>query len=150
MKLEPVYLVAPRPTRRAFLLAGGAFAGGVVVGGAGGFAIGVNSVAVPTGAASGPTGNPELDELRRLAVSATVEELAGRRAWFVGLRNRGYPDDPILIGGLGRLADRVIADAAFPQRGLCARTLLQSFGLGAAKTDGALQRRIPALQAAAR
>ena len=151
MKLEPVYLVAPRPTRRAFLLAGGAFAGGVVVGGAGGFALGVNSVAAPVVPESiAPSGNAELDDLRRLAVEAPIEELAGRYVEFLLGRERGYPNDSVLVRGVVRLANHVLAHEELSDRSIRAKTVLRAMGVGAAVGSPALKHLAPRLEAVAR
>lgn len=118
MKLEPVYLVAPRPkppsmpTRRAFLFMGVAFAGGSIVGAACGYSIGSAS-----GSDELPlTGDPDLDEWRRLAVKAPLKELVRLRHEFMVALDRDYPEDAVLWQGLNRLAAAVATDAAFPDR----------------------------------
>jgi hypothetical protein len=108
MRIEPVYLVYPParapqpPTRRAFLLAGAAFAGGTLVGGACGYTVGARLAA--------PVAEPEkldvrLKELRRLAVDAPVEELVGKWGEWFSWFNFDYPDDVVLWRGLDRLAE---------------------------------------------
>lgn len=150
MKIDPVYLVQPRPTRRAFLLAGSAFAGGVVVGGAGGFAIGVRSAAgvgIETPAVLRPSGNAELDDLRRLAVEAPIEELTRRGPEFIAAFNRNFSDDAILARGVRRLAERVVSDDAVPARLTLARFLVRTAKVGAAARDDALIGLLPRLEA---
>jgi hypothetical protein len=104
MRIEPVYLVSPParasqpPTRRAFLLAGAAFAGGTLVGGACGYTVGVQLAA--------PAEKPDirLKELRRLAVDAPIEELVANYAEWFGWFEDDYQGDPILWLGIDRLA----------------------------------------------
>lgn len=114
MKLEPVYLVGPKkkqpsmPSRRAFLMAGGALCFGTVFGGACGYALG----SARAEAASDPlasTGDAQLDELRRLAVKAPLEELLERGLDFLIDRVRIYPTDEILWLGVSRIARAIVA-----------------------------------------
>jgi hypothetical protein len=116
MRLEPVYLVSPRPkppampTRRAFLLAGTTFAVGSVLGGACGYSLAA-SATKDTGTEDGdlaPSGDVELDELRRLAVKAPIEELVQRGVFFLNLRDTTYPQDGVLWRGVERLARQII------------------------------------------
>lgn len=126
MKLEPVYLVAPRPkppsmpTRRAFLFMGFAFAGGSVVGGACGYSIGA---AIAKSGDLSPTGNAELDELRRLAVKAPLAELVENRLYFMMVFDRKYSSDEVLWRGVERLANAIAADPAFPDRRRMAKVM---------------------------
>ncbi len=123
MKLEPVYLVAPKrvpsmPTRRAFLIAGGTFVLGSGLGGACGYAMGAGvpvdaNAKASDGGAPGdgelkPSGDVELDELRRLAVKAPIEELVERRQVFVDCLFQDYPKDAILWRGATRLCDALL------------------------------------------
>jgi hypothetical protein len=114
MKLEPVYLVGPKkkqpsmPSRRAFLMAGGALCFGTVFGGACGYALG----SARAEAASDPlasTGDAELDELRRLAVKAPLEELLERGVSFLAKRAEFYERDDVLWLGVSRIARAIIA-----------------------------------------
>jgi hypothetical protein len=131
MKLEPVFLLAPKlpagsvPTRRAFLCAGAAFFGGAVLGTACGYSLGAAS---PTN--SGPndpaqlgapieppkTGNAELDDLRRLAVVAPIEELVARSRYFLMARDITYRDDDVLWRGVARLANEALTNQALSRR----------------------------------
>lgn len=128
MKIEPIYLLAPeaKPTvrsmtsRRAFLLAGSMFAAGTLVGGACGYTLGAAKTEDSAGAAPGvvpepkqkkpdeivlePSGDATLDELRRLAVKAPIEELVEKASMFLLLKARDYRDDTLLWAGLKRLA----------------------------------------------
>ncbi len=132
MKIEPIYLLAPEAkpkvrsmtSRRAFLLAGSMFAAGTLVGGACGYTLGAAKTEDSAGAAPGvvpepkkkkpdevvlePSGDATLDELRRLAVKAPIEELVAQSSLFLGLRSRDYRDDQTLWQGLNRLANEVI------------------------------------------
>lgn len=125
MRLDPVFVIAPipsvpsMPTRRAFLFAGSTFAVGVTLGGACGYAVGVGSApADPAGegvqggepAQAGneelpKSGDADLDELRRLAVKAPIEELVQHRLVFVNATFMDYPLDRVLWQGVERLVD---------------------------------------------
>jgi hypothetical protein len=103
MKLEPVYLVGPKkkqpsmPSRRAFLMAGGAC----------GYALG----SARAEAASDPlasTGDAQLDELRRLAVKAPLKELLERAFDFLTERASNYHKDEVLWIGVGSIARAVV------------------------------------------
>src|SRR5262245_48568230 len=105
MRLEPVFLVAPKPkppsipTRRAFLFIGISFAAGSTIGTACGYTLGRASVSGDPGAGGElppSSGDADLDELRRLAIAAPIEELVERRNLFIMMRNRTYPDDRYL------------------------------------------------------
>ena len=133
MRLEPVFLVAPRPkppsmtTRRAFLLAGGTFAVGAAVGGACGYSIGAKAEA---GAAEGdlelaPSGDVELDELRRLAVKAPISELVEKRLVFLNCVTKIYPKDLVLWRGVARLVDAVLSPEPFSDRRIFAKWIAQ-------------------------
>ncbi len=116
MKIDPVFLVAPAappptvPTRRAFLLAGGAFAFGSMVGGACGYSIGaakrepVEAAGEKADGELGSSGDAQLDELRRLAVKAPIEEFVAKWNPWWGEFDFTYTSDPILWQGLNRLA----------------------------------------------
>lgn len=132
MRLEPVFLVAPKPKppsitqRRAFLLAGATFFVGLASGGACGYSLGASGSSVPSspvGEQSGtlgaeqrlaegtvltPTGDTDLDELRRLAVTAPIEELVSRGPLFMHVREAQYPQDRVLWQGVGRMASAFI------------------------------------------
>jgi hypothetical protein len=135
MRLEPVYLVAPKPkqpsipTRRAFLFAGIAFATGSTVGTACGYTLGrasVNAAVLGAGGVELPpsSGDADLDELRRLAIAAPIEELIDKRLNFLASRNRQYPKDVYLWFGIKRLCDAIAAVPDTPERRLLARLLL--------------------------
>lgn len=131
MLFEAVDLVEPRPkppsmlTRRALLIAGGAFALGMTVGGACGFAAGSNREDAATTAPKlpPPSGNAELDELRRLALVAPIEELVGKHLAFVDSYATSYRDDPYLPHGIDRLISAILDDPDLPDRELMARVV---------------------------
>jgi hypothetical protein len=114
MKLEPVYLVGPKkkqpsmPSRRAFLMAGGALCFGTVFGGACGYALG-SARAEAASEELAPSGDADLDELRRLAVKAPLEELVRHAVPFLSERALRYHGDKTLWVGLGRIARAVVA-----------------------------------------
>lgn len=136
MRLEPVLLVAQdappatMPTRRAFLFGGAMLATGLSFGGACGYAIGVRHAAA---GAPGPasddfekSGDADLDELRRLAVKAPIEELVKHDMLFIRSATVVYPNDRVLWRGLRRLAEEVIAKQAYPNRRIAAGVLIQT------------------------
>jgi hypothetical protein len=151
MRIDPVYLLSPRPmhTRRAFLFAvGGAFAGGVVVGGLGGFAIGNGrAAAAPLPDAAPPLpGNQELEELRRLAVQAPIEELAGNWREFLERRDTAYAEDAVLLVGLVRLAEYLVSNPSAPNRRRVVQFLKPSIGTGRARSHARLQELLAELE----
>jgi hypothetical protein len=153
MKLEPVYLVVPNPkpaslpNRRAFLIAGGTFLAGIGLGGACGYAAGSRRLpheGKPTLPA--PSGNAELDELRRLALVAPIEELTRRWPQFTDAFGTRYRTDEYLPTGIERLVEQVLADASLPQRRTLARVLAQTIQLGEEPVQARLGDRVAALQ----
>ncbi|MFO1078047.1 MAG: hypothetical protein U1E73_10045 [Planctomycetota bacterium] len=124
MKLDPVFLVAPKvapramPTRRAFLLAGCTFAAGSVVGGACGYSMGVAKapVAEPAEAGSGgnaptkleSTGDARLDYWRDIAVNAPLDTLFGKSIDFLSVQMVEYKTDPVLWTGVDRITREVL------------------------------------------
>lgn len=132
MRLDPVFVVAPKPkpptmpTRRAFLLAGATFTFGAAVGGACGYSVGAERAVGDAGEEDlASSGDHELDELRRLAVKAPIEELVEKRMIFLNSFTKVYPRDPYLWTGAGRLAKATIAGQPFSDRRLFARFLAQ-------------------------
>jgi len=134
MRLEPVYLVAPKqkppsiPTRRAFLLAGGTFAVGLGLGSACGYAMGSGRGDAADASASPelvPSGDADLDELRRLAVKAPIEELVAKRFDFLSHLYKTYTEDEIAWQGVGRLAEAALSNTGFPDRRMFSHWLAQ-------------------------
>lgn len=133
MKLDPVYLVSPKPvsppmpTRRAFLIAGSTFTLGTAVGGACGYSLGVSTQGQQ--AAPGddyePSGDVELDELRRLAVKAPIEELYQKRVPFTLAVANDYRRDRFLWRGIERLGNVVAADVGIADRRMAAKLIAQ-------------------------
>ncbi|MBX3462272.1 MAG: hypothetical protein KF830_03805 [Planctomycetes bacterium] len=138
--MDPVFLVAPKPqpptlpTRRAFLLAGATFTLGAAVGGACGYSVGVTQASVGAGAEVDsdltPTRDADLDELRRLAVKAPIQELIEKRLVFLNCLSKDYRNDEVLWRGVERLCRAVQTDASFPDRRISARLLAQVIELG--------------------
>lgn len=148
MRIEPVFLVAPRTpasgvSRRSFLVAGATFACGASFGGACVFASG--GARLPDDALA-PTGDAELDQLRRLAVDGSDAQLVQHRLLFVASTFSHYGRDAVLWHGIGRLSDLVVADAAFPDRARFARALAGVVERADAPFATGLQRRAQALR----
>lgn len=132
MRLDPVLLAAPNappalmPTRRAFVLGGAMFATGLSLGGACGYAIGSRR-AEPAAEVEESSGDADLDELRRLAVKAPIEELVKHDLLFMTMTTRTYRRDKTLWRGMARIADQILADSSYVNRRAVAGALLQCF-----------------------
>lgn len=155
MKLAPVFLVAPKPptgsvpTRRAFLFAGAAFLGGAVLGTACGYSLGAaaNTPSAPAEPPEPPsTGNRELDELRRLAIKAPIDELVGQQKMFLLMVTQTYRRDHVLWQGVARLAEELLTNASIPERRLVAHWLAQVIEQGDADFTASLRSRAPELR----
>ncbi len=127
---DAVYLVRPVPkipTRRAFLFAAGTFVIGTSVGGACGYSMGVASAggaggngdagAAPPSAPAvepelKPSGDAQLDMLRKLAVKAPLDDLFANALYFLDMRVSTYPKDEVLWLGVERLARELVSNAA--------------------------------------
>lgn len=131
--LPPREVSEPSACRRQFLRAAGALIGSSVVG------AGCRTLGSPQQEPQAhlepirtspppPTGNAELDELRRLAVIAPLPELVELHPLFLMLRDRHYRDDEVLWQGVGRLAMAAIGEERLPLR-------RQIAGLTAASID---------------
>jgi len=144
MRLDAVYVLAPKPkppsmpTRRAFLMAGVAFIAGTSLGGACGYAMGSQQAG---GVVAGPeekpkdeplvsSGNAELDELRRLAVKAPIEELMEDAENFLDALHGSYPTDSILWQGVGRIANHMVAGYRAPNARVVAMLTAQTIERG--------------------
>ncbi|MBL8724819.1 MAG: hypothetical protein JNK49_12285 [Planctomycetes bacterium] len=134
MRIEPVYVLAPKaqvrtmPTRRAFLMAGGALLVGTAVGGACGYSLGAQNSAGERGDSETErksSGDALLDELRRLAVDAPVAELVERSMFYLGSLTDAYREDAILWAGVGRLADELVRNSSIERRRVIARFTAQ-------------------------
>ena len=93
-----------------------------------------------------PSGDAGLDELRRLAVKAPLEELVEHRLEFVVMFPREYPLDEILWRGLERLCDAVTERETFPDRRLFSRYVCQIIESGDPRLSKALRHRVPGLR----
>ncbi len=148
MRIEPVFLLAPPSrasgvSRRSVLVAGATFACGASFGGACAFA--ARRAALPADALE-PTGDTELDQLRRLAVEGSDAQLVQHRLLFVASTFSHYGRDAVLWHGIGRLSDVVVADAAFPDRARFARALVGVVERADAPFAEQLQPRVQALR----
>ena len=138
---QPCLLEKPEPhgvhpfgRRRAFLVAGATFCAGLGLGGACGYAVGVGKGGEEEeGSGAGGTepelassGDALLDELRRLATKAPIEELIEKRFDFLHSLIDSYPTDKIAWTGVGRLAEAAIHTNQIPDRRLFARWLAQA------------------------
>jgi len=125
MRLEPIFLLAPKPkpasvpTRRAFLIAGGTFFAGIGLGGACGYAAG-SRVGGDSADASKelfePSGDSQLDELRRIAVAAPLEELIEKRGAILHFIVVDYPRDKHLWVGIERLVKATLHGQSINER----------------------------------
>jgi hypothetical protein len=126
MHLNAIYLVGPKPkppsipSRRAFLIAGGTFLAGAALGGACGYAAGSSAVNTEQQEPKlpPPSGDAELDELRRLAITAPIEELASRWLYFADVFSSSYRKDAYLPTGIERLINHLMSTPDFEQRKL--------------------------------
>lgn len=135
MRLDPVYVVAPRPappsipTRRALLIAGagalGAFCAGIATGWTW-----RGPAAPPTepGSQPGDSTDETLRWLQDLAApSSPVDGLVTNFMAFVWMVPRRYPDHPELWDGMVRLAQEVLKNEALSDRAKIARDLADCF-----------------------
>jgi len=157
MRLDAVFLVAPKPkppsipTRRAFLIAGGMFATGAVLGGACGYSIGAAAGSGPAAAPGAepdlvPSGDVELDELRRLAVKAPIEELVERGLLFLSMRVESYKTDAVLWRGVDRLSLAMVENASLPITYGLVGVVIVTIESGGFPPSLQLQDRLPALR----
>jgi hypothetical protein len=97
-----------------------AFVTGGVIGSACGYAAGRAGQAKPVDASTTeelqPTGNADLDEMRRLAVKAPIEELMGHAWSFLRAVAQEYRDDEIAWRGVGRIASQLVRNESQPDR----------------------------------
>ncbi len=140
MRLDTACLVAPKPkvpsmpTRRAFLLAGAMFGVGSMIGGACGYALGATDTTsgdskqetqIDVSAGLEPTGDSNLDFLRRLALQAPIEDLEAQSPLFLeGIRI--HVGDRYLWHGMNRMADRFLARQHTKWPRLAHRVFLQT------------------------
>ena len=137
--------VPTMPTRRAFLIAGGAFGVGVSLGGACGYIAGASATITDAAAKAGeldlaaglaPTGDSDLDELRQWALQDPIEELLRHLPIFLEQMSSTYPSDAYLWHGVARLVDAVLSDAPLQWLPLGKRLLVQTI-------EGADPERLP-------
>ena len=98
-----------------------------------------------TQALPAPSGNTELDELRRLALTAPIEELAAHWLDFGDIYATSYRNDAYLSTGIERLVDYVIETPEVDPRHMLARVLAQIIQLGEPSLQQRLAHRLPQL-----
>jgi len=135
VRLDPIFVLAPRPkppsmsTRRAFVGMGIAFVTGGVIGSACGYAAGRAGQAKPVDASTTeelqPTGNADLDEVRRLAVKAPIEELMRVAETFLATVSLQYARDEVAWQGVVRIAAYVVEHPEAANRARIAKVTLQ-------------------------
>lgn len=165
MRFDQACFVAPKPkvpsipTRRAFLIAGGLFTVGTALGGACGYSAGYQAGATdasgtlppekpttPEEIVLKPSGDIELDELRRLAVKAPLDDLFAKAPLFLSLR-LDYQKDEILWLGIARIATEIVNN---PQRRVAPLTIeaiITTIGGTARPASPSLHDLVPALRA---
>jgi len=152
MKLEPVYLLGPKPkppsipSRRAFLIAGGTFLAGVGLGGACGYAAGVRGEGEPNDEQLKSTGDATLDELRRLAVKAPIDELMEKHMVFLHHLSSVYQTDTVLWGGAKRICDELLSNPRIKSRRRVAGWLAHVIDSSDPKIAGTLRTHIVELK----
>ena len=156
MRIEPIYLLAPKPkppsipTRRAFLIAGGTFFAGIGLGGACGYAAGIgasgNEGGTKTKNETGPTGDANLDRLRWLAVDASIDVLIDNRNAFLNVLSSAYPKDLIAWQGVDRLVEAILDGRQLPNTRAFAQYLSQVIERGDPTVAESRHNHIPALR----
>ena len=159
MKLDPVLLApqklpASMPTRRAFLGMGLAFTAGGAIGAACGYSMGASAVPQPSGPPPEeelkPSGDADLDELRRLAVKAPIEELVEKNLLFFVMLDRTYRTDPVLWKGVARLCSEVLSNEHVKDRRIIAKQLVVGIEKIGAPPELHLDQHLPALRVLAK
>lgn len=149
VKLQPVYLVTSEPsimpTRRAFLLTSGTLLAGFGLGGACGYAAGSRASTTDAEQTVESTGDADLDELRRLAATAPIEELMAKSLLFLGLLGRTYRNDTILWNGAERIGIQLLKDAQTSDRRLLAQWLIQVTEKGDPDLSSSVRKLMPEL-----
>lgn len=157
MRLDPVFLVAPLPkppsmsSRRAFLGMGLAFVCGGAIGSACGYSMGRASAQDASAARVeeelAPSGDADLDELRRLAVKAPIEELMGQAKMFLFAVGQDYRSDEVAWRGVGRLAEHLARNVDAGDRLALARFAGQTIRMGEPAVAARYSKWLPELQA---
>jgi len=153
MRLDGAVFLLPTPqqkvmpTRRAFVMAGCTFAAGIAVGGACGYSAGAATSAGSAGSGELPkSGDAELDELRRLAVKAPIEELMDNSRAFVELVGETYRNDRLLWQGVGRITDALLNGYQVPDRRLASIVVAQVIEAGNKEFTQSLAPKVRALR----
>src|SRR5262245_6960727 len=130
-----------------------AFVTGGAIGSACGYAAGVANGKAKAVDASGaaeelkPSGNADLDEVRRLAVKAPIEELMAVADSFLASAFRDYSTDKVVWRGLGRISEYVLGHPEVENRRALAGMLVQIFERAPTAVRGDYSEWIPRLQA---
>jgi hypothetical protein len=126
------------------------FAFGASLGGACGYAAGAQArgdgVAAPGDEELKPSGDFELDELRRLAVKAPIEELIQHRKTMLVFMSRTYRSDKFLWQGAKRIADYLLNTPSYSERRIASLSLIQLIEKGDRKFAASLDHYIPELR----
>ncbi len=150
--------VPTMPTRRAFLIAGGLFVGGTTLGGACGYSAGYAAGGAeergkhpgsPAPAAEiklEPSGDIELDALRRLAVQAPIDELFENWLTFMDLRISPYSKDEILWKGVERMTLEIVNNPARRVDPMLLGVLINTIEGTARPASPSLREHLPALR----
>ncbi|MBL8753297.1 MAG: hypothetical protein JNK15_08360 [Planctomycetes bacterium] len=150
--------VPSMPTRRAFLIAGGMFVAGTALGGACGYSAGVaagngepGGAAEPNPAPAAeiklePSGDAELDALRRLAVQAPLDELFAKWTFFMDLRTAPYSQDVILWKGVERMTLEIVNNPDRRVDPMLIATLISTIGGTGHPDTPSLREHLPALR----
>ena len=166
MKVDPVFVLSPlpqppsMPTRRAFLLMSGAFAAGAAVGGACVYSAGVaagsagpgsgapagGAAPVPAEAELPKSGDVELDELRRLAVKAPLDELFAKGMMFLSHRVKSYQTDAILWQGVDRMSKEIIENPTRRVDQIMIASVIGQIDGEARPSSPSLRERVPQLR----
>jgi hypothetical protein len=159
MQLDPVFVVAPRTpppsmtNRRAFLGMGFAFVAGSAFTAACysmGTAAGPPDPASPSEDDLKPTGDNDLDELRRLAVKAPIEELVEKNVLFLMLLDRTYRSDRVLWKGASRLSRHVLSHPEAKDRRIIAKQLVPMIENDGPPAEFHLEQHLPELRRVAK
>lgn len=93
-----------------------------------------------------PSGDAELDELRRLALIAPINELADKWIYFLDVFSVSYRHDPYIPVGVDRLIDFIAANPGCDDRYLKSIVLIDIITRGEPELYERLKHRIPELR----
>ena len=136
------------------MIAGATLLAGAGLGGACGYAAGAHvateAASVPTDDLPSqwmkPTGDSQLDELRRLAVQAPDHELFSKALTFLDLLREHYSTDAALWHGAERIGKGILNDQKFQSRRGLAKWLCQVIRRNDPTMSPLLQKLLPELE----